>query len=133
MIGPAVDLQKSKLNPSNAAEEVEDWIWERLDGVVGTAVLMKLRNNTRTTTKEVFDHFDSGDDYAVTETVVPVRAVRYGDEPLVSRSQAKRLLARVEQFRRVHLDFIRIEAIAAVHPTSDIDALMPWAFTPDSG
>ena len=96
---------------SNAAEEVEDWIWEHLNGVVGTAVFMKLRNDTSTTTKEVFDRFVSGDDYAVTETVVPVRAVRHGDEQLVSRSQAKRLLARVEQFRTVRLDFIRIDAI----------------------
>ena len=93
------------------AEDVEDWVWEHLDSVAGTAVFMKLRNETRRTTKEVFDRFLSGDDYAVTETVVPVRAVRHGDEQLVSRSQAKRLLARVEQFRTVRLDFIRIDAI----------------------
>ena len=55
--------------------------------------------------------FVSGDDYTVTETEVPVRAVRHDDEQLVSRSQAKRLLARVEQFRTVRLDFIRIDAI----------------------
>ena len=96
---------------SNAAEEVEDWVWEHLDSVAGTAVFMKLRNETSRTTREVFDRFVSGDDYAVTETVVPVRAVRHGDEQLVSRSQAKRLLARVEQFRTVRLDFIRIDAI----------------------
>ena len=72
---------------------------------------LKLRNETRRTSKKVFDCFFSGDDYAVTETVVPVRAVRHGDEQLVSRSQAKRLLARVDQFRTVRLDFIRIDAI----------------------
>ena len=55
--------------------------------------------------------FVSGDDYTVTETEVPVRAVRHDDEQLVSRSQAKRLLARVEQFRTVRLDFIRIDVI----------------------
>ena len=96
---------------SNAAEEVEDWVWEHLDSVAGTAVYMKLRNETRRTTKKVFDRFVSGDEYAVTETVIPVRAVRHGDEQLVSRSQAKRLLARVEQFRTVRLDFIRVDAI----------------------
>ena len=55
--------------------------------------------------------FVSGDDYTVTETEVPVRAVRHDDEQPVLRSQAKRLLARVEQFRTVRLEFIRIDAI----------------------
>ena len=96
---------------SNAADEVEEWLWEQLDSAVGTSVYMKLRNETGRTTKEVFDRFVSGDDYAVTETVVPVRAVRHGDEQLVSRSQAKRLMARVEQFKTVRLDFIRIDDI----------------------
>lgn len=96
---------------SNAADEVEEWIWDRLDDVAGTSVYMKLRNETGRTAREVFDRFVSGDDYAVTETVVPVRTVRYGDEQLVSRSQAKRLLARVEQFKTVRLDFIRIDHI----------------------
>ena len=46
---------------SNAAEEVEDRVREHLDSVTGTAVLMKLRNETHTTTKEVFDRFVSGE------------------------------------------------------------------------
>ena len=106
-----VVLEQDVSDGTGVAEEVEDWVWEHLDSVAGTAVFMKLRNETRRTTKEGFDRFLSGDDYAVTETVVPVRAVRHGDEQLVSRSQAKRLLARVEQFRTVRLDFIRIDAI----------------------
>lgn len=96
---------------SNATDEVENWTWEHIDEVVGTSVLMKLSNETGRTDREVLDRFTSDDDYAMTETVVPVRAVRYGDEQLVSRSQAKRLLARVEQFKTVNLDFIRIERI----------------------
>jgi len=43
--------------------------------------------------------------------LVLVRLARYGDENLVSRSQAKRLLARVDRFRSVLLDFERVDSI----------------------
>ncbi|MNC91531.1 hypothetical protein D3C83_78130 [compost metagenome] len=36
---------------------------------------------------------------------------QYGDDKLVSRSQAKRLLARVEKFKVVILDFTGVDAI----------------------
>ncbi len=96
---------------SNSAEEVADGGWERPDNVARTSVFMKLRNETRRTTKKVFARYIWGDDFAVTKTVVPVRTVCNGDEQLVSRSQARRVLARVEQFRTVRLDFVRIDAI----------------------
>ena len=43
--------------------------------------------------------------------MVPVRLARVGDESLVSRSQAKRLLQRVENFRHVVLDFAEVAGI----------------------
>jgi len=46
-----------------------------------------------------------------TITHVPVGLARYGDENLVSRSQAKRLMARVEKFREVVLDFSGVNTI----------------------
>ncbi|MGP1373903.1 MAG: STAS-like domain-containing protein [Almyronema sp.] len=96
---------------SHEFNKAEDWIFER-DGVQsGTTVFMKLNNNTARTAKRVFDSFSSGDDYAFTKTVVPVRLAQYGDEKLVSRSQAKRLLARVDKFRVVVFDFTGVEAI----------------------
>jgi len=48
---------------------------------------------------------DAPDDFGFNETVVPMRLARYGDEQLVSRSQAKRLIARFDRFKRVVLDF----------------------------
>jgi hypothetical protein len=72
---------------------------------------MTLWNNTARTPKQVFDQFSSGDDYAFTKTVVPVQLVQYGDEKLVSRSQAKRLLARVDKFKVVVFDFAGVEEI----------------------
>jgi uncharacterized protein (DUF1330 family) len=47
----------------------------------------------------------------LSKTIVPVRLAKRGDEFLVSRSQAKRLLAGLDKFSVVLLDFERVEAI----------------------
>lgn len=97
---------------SHEFPDVEDWILERERCVTGTLVSMSLSNHTARTTKKVFDRFTTGDDdYGFTKTVVPVDLTRYGDDNLVSRSQARRLLARVDRFRTVVLDFKGIDAI----------------------
>jgi hypothetical protein len=44
-------------------------------------------------------------------TVVPVVLAQYLDDPLVSRSQAKRVLARVDLFRTVVFDFSGVDSI----------------------
>lgn len=56
----------------------------------------------------------------------------YGDDSLVSRSQAKRILARVDKFKTVTFDFQNVETIgqafsdeifrvfANAHPTIDL-------------
>jgi hypothetical protein len=72
---------------------------------------MKLNNHTARTTKKVFDQFTSDDDIGFTKTVVPVRLAQYGDDKLVSRSQAKRLLARVDRFKTVIFDFQGVDSI----------------------
>lgn len=43
--------------------------------------------------------------------VVPVRLAQCGDEKLISRSQAKRLLLRLDGFKMVILDFKGVESI----------------------
>jgi hypothetical protein len=62
---------------------------------------------------EVFDRFSDSleEDYGFTRTQVPVSLARFGDENLVSRSQAKRLLARFDRFKEVTLDFSGVETI----------------------
>lgn len=96
---------------SHTHDEVEDWIIENQRYQTGTGVFMELKNNTARTTKQIFDSFTSDDDYGFTKTVVPVRLAQYGDEKLVSRSQAKRLLERVDKFRTVIFDFDEVESI----------------------
>jgi len=96
---------------SHTHDEIEDWILENKRSQSGTGIFMKLNNNTARTTKQVFDNFTSDEEYGFTKTVVPVRLAQYGDEKLVSRSQGKRLLARVDRFRVVIFDFDGIETI----------------------
>ena len=88
----------------------EDWILQTSENYNGTWISMKLKNNTSRTTKEIFHKF-SDDDYGFTKTVVPVRLAQYGNEKLVSRSQAKRLLERVDRFKTVLFDFTEVEII----------------------
>ena len=91
--------------------EDADWILELEDPSVGTAVFMQLHNHTSRTTRSVFDQFTSEDTLGFTKTVVPVRLAQYGDESLLSRSQAKRLTMRFERFQTVVLDFAGVEEI----------------------
>jgi anti-sigma regulatory factor (Ser/Thr protein kinase) len=77
----------------------------------GTTVSMTLDNHTSRTTKDVFDRFTDTEEYTFSKTVVPVELAVYGDENLISRSQAKRLLARVENFRTVTFDFHDVPSI----------------------
>ena len=96
---------------SHEFHKIEDWILEREVPHSATTVFMKLDNNTSRSSKQVFDQYSSGDDYAFTKTIVPVRLAQYGDEKLISRSQAKRLLARVDKFKVVVFDFTDVESI----------------------
>lgn len=79
--------------------------------VDGTAVFLELNNDTERTLQQVFDEYTTDGDYGFSKTVVPVRLVRYGNEALVSRSQAKRLLTRLDRFKTVVLDFEGVEQI----------------------
>lgn len=78
----------------------------------GTHVDMQIATSSPRTVGEVFAEYSSGpDEYSFARTVVPVRLAKVGDELLVSRSQAKRLLQRVERFRHVVLDFADVSGI----------------------
>lgn len=73
---------------------------------------MVVRRDTERTPGDVFDPFASAEeDYGFTRTAVSVVLARYEGETLVSRSQARRLLARGDQFREIHLDFRGLEVI----------------------
>ena len=88
-----------------------DWIVEKDEQTPGTLVILKLNLQANQTLKSVFDQFTTGEDFAFSKTVVPVALARYGEETLMSRSQAKRVVTRIEKFKTVMFDFTGIETI----------------------
>jgi hypothetical protein len=105
------DILSGEVYFSHEFDKKEDWILQRSTPRDGTLVTMKLHNHTARTTKKVFDKFTSDEDYGFNKTVVPVKLLKYGDDNLVSRSQAKRLLARFDRFKIVMLDFAGVSSI----------------------
>jgi anti-sigma regulatory factor (Ser/Thr protein kinase) len=89
----------------------DDFLFERDQSHVGTWVMMAHGNHTERNLTEVFDEYAEADEYTFSKTVVPVRLARIGAESLVSRSQAQRLLARVDRFKTVLFDFRDVETI----------------------
>ena len=76
----------------------------------GTLIRMEIANRSPRTITEIFDQFCGGDDYTFYKTRFLVSlAVMEGS--LVSRSQAKRVAARLDKFAEVELDFLGVEAI----------------------
>ncbi len=76
----------------------------------GTCVVMRIANNSDKILSDVFDSF-SGDDYGFDKTIIPIELARYGDDNLVSRSQAKRVLMRANLFKSMVLDFENVPQI----------------------
>jgi anti-sigma regulatory factor (Ser/Thr protein kinase) len=95
---------------SHQFDKPEDWILESNQSA-GTYLRMVLNNHTARISDKIFRQYASGDDFSFNKTVVPVVLAQYGDDKLISRSQAKRLLARVELFKTVILDFEKVPVI----------------------
>lgn len=88
----------------------EDWVMDW--GTAGTTVFMDLSNHTSRTPKKIFDQYAGPDgDYGFNKTVVPVNLAQYGNDKLISRSQAKRVVARLELFKTILLDFTGVPTI----------------------
>jgi anti-sigma regulatory factor (Ser/Thr protein kinase) len=83
-----------------------DWLHEIPLPKHGTRVSMSISTESTRTAKAIYDEYNAGPgEFNFNKTVVPLRLARFGNENLVSRSQAKRVTARFESFRVVVLDF----------------------------
>jgi anti-sigma regulatory factor (Ser/Thr protein kinase) len=84
----------------------DDWLFDTSAPVKGTWVHMNIARRSNRQLSQVMEEYSSElHDYGFTKTHIPLTLARYEGEQLVSRSQAKRLLSRVEQFKEVLLDF----------------------------
>jgi anti-sigma regulatory factor (Ser/Thr protein kinase) len=88
-----------------------DWMLDRDAFRNGTTIFLKVENHTSRTVKKVYGQYSVGDSYGFNKTIVPVKLAKYGTDQLVSRSQAKRVLMRVEQFSQVIFDFSGVDMI----------------------
>ena len=90
-----------KLFSKNRFERTDTAIIAKED-LVGTLVSMSLRNDTKKSVKEIFDQY-ANIDGGFWKTKLPLKNF-FSSSP-VSRSQAKRLCNRLEEFKEVELDF----------------------------
>jgi biotin operon repressor len=88
-----------------------DWMADREAIGKGTVIMLKVDNHTARTVKRVYDQYSVGDSEGFNKTIVPVKLAKYGTDQLVSRSQAKRVLVRVDQFAQVIFDFTGVDMI----------------------
>ena len=77
-----------------------------LEGI-GTMAVMKLDNESKRTSREVFDEFAPLEEGFV-RTLIPVREMCTLSNP-VARSEARRILRRLDEFHEVIFDFQGIE------------------------
>ena len=100
------DILSSSLSFSRSTAQPQ-WIKDKFHE--GTTVWMKLANDSTRKPKDVYDEFTLG--LGFDKSTIPIKLAQIGGGGLVSRSQAKRVLAGVERFKRVTLDFTGVEWI----------------------
>ena len=90
-----------------------DWLIDVTGTTIkGTGVRMEISVTTKRTMLEIFNQYTTdSEDLDFAKTHVGVNLLRYGKENLVSRSQAKRLLARFDKFQEIILDFQGVNMI----------------------
>lgn len=79
---------------------------------IGSMVFMVIQRKSQRKIQDVFNKYTEGpEEFKFNKTVIPVRLAQYKNEKLVSRSQAKRILTRVEKFENVIFDFSEVKAV----------------------
>ncbi len=91
----------------------DDWILDNeKNAISGTIVKMQIVTRSPRTLRKVFEQFTSDAAApAFDKTQVPVGLLCVGDQNVVSRSQARRLLAGMDRFKEIMLDFNGVEDV----------------------
>ena len=89
-----------------------DWAIESIENVnIGSRVVMSIKINSPTSLVNLFKKYQEPEDFAFDRTDIVVALSRFGDETLMSRSQAKRITRGLDKFRHVTLDFTNVRLI----------------------
>ncbi len=90
----------------------DDWLTEdRSTFNQGTYLRFWICTLSTTVLKNVFDTYSTPDNQGFSKTHVPISLAQLGGAELISRSQARRLLIRFDEFVEVLLDFNNIDSI----------------------
>lgn len=105
-------IHSSTVSYIRSRQHDDEWLieTEEKDYSQGTAVMMLISLDADWTMRDVFNAY-IGDATKFRRTHVPILVSRYPNEQLVSRSQAKRILARFDQFSEAMLDFDGVDQI----------------------
>lgn len=106
-------IRSGNLCYSRVREDGDDWLIETghfQEHLSGTTIIMNISTDALWTTRSVFDEYQKHG-FKFRKTHVPISLGNYPGEQLVSRSQAKRVLARFDQFSEVILDFQGVDDI----------------------
>jgi anti-sigma regulatory factor (Ser/Thr protein kinase) len=79
---------------------------------LGTTVWMKLDNEATRQPADVYDKFTAtADDFKFDKTSLPLKLALFGGNRLVSRSQARRIMSRIKDFKVGILDFAGVDLV----------------------
>jgi predicted transcriptional regulator len=101
-------------NIAEGTDFLQNLVADQTKTTSGTLVAFEIFKDKAITAEEIFNRYtEYPDSYGFNKTVIPVYLLEYQeDNPTFnSRSQAKRLLVRIERFQQVILDFQKIESI----------------------
>lgn len=91
--------------------EEDEWYWETHEQVDGTSVSFKVSRNSSRILKDVFDAYTNMDNFHFEKSHIRIELGKYEEDNFVSRSQAKRLLAGLNDFKTIDLDFKNIRNV----------------------
>jgi anti-sigma regulatory factor (Ser/Thr protein kinase) len=92
--------------------KVDDWTIEQLPKMQkGSLVCMRIDSNSTNDLIATFKKYQKPGGLAFDRTEILVALSQFGQETLISRSQAKRIVLGLEKFRQVTLDFSGIRLV----------------------
>lgn len=89
---------------------IDDFTVVTIKPVLGTKVMFSIADNSKKELSDVFNQYSSGSfEFSATEVIV--KLYEKGMSTFVSRSQARRILSGLEKFKKIVLDFDKVNAI----------------------
>ncbi|MCX7114598.1 MAG: DUF4325 domain-containing protein [Gammaproteobacteria bacterium] len=90
----------------------QDWALETIDThKIGSTICMSIKNNALINLVELFKQYQDPESLAFNRTDIIVELSRFGNEPFISRSQAKRVILGLDNFQQITLDFSGVRLV----------------------